>query len=280
HARGEIKRFAKSFQGANGHEVPKLVAPTGGDGDETPEQAPAEDEVLATKAVADQARDRRAGGIDPHERGADEAKLHFVEAEFLLQLREYREDRLSISIIEEADQPEHRHNPPFVGASMGSRNHFSHRREIRFRKSRIPAPQLATRYRFTMTTRKPMWSSLAVGCLWLVILFATPLRDRLGLRAAPESRRLAERRCQTARRCWRASADPTMRRRRVGWPPDAMPPDFPPVRQCCQKRRASFPVGGPATGRRHVARPVPCGCQSHDFDDPPERQPLHRCPSS
>src|ERR1041385_1861650 len=104
--------------------MPEFVAPTRGEGDEAPEQAASKDQILATKAVADQARDRRAGGIDPHERGADESQLHFVEAEFLLQYREYGEDRLAVRIIEEADQPEHRHDPPLVGASMRSRNHF------------------------------------------------------------------------------------------------------------------------------------------------------------
>ena len=50
--RPEIKRFAETLERADGGEVPELRAPGRGHGDETPEQAAAKDEVLASQAVA------------------------------------------------------------------------------------------------------------------------------------------------------------------------------------------------------------------------------------
>src|SRR6266545_4644048 len=94
HAGREIERLAKPFQRPHGDEMPELVTPPGGRRDEAPEQATAQDKVFAPKAVRDIARKWRAAGINPHERGADQAKLHFIEAKFLFEFREDRENGL------------------------------------------------------------------------------------------------------------------------------------------------------------------------------------------
>src|SRR2546422_11681294 len=91
-----------------------LRAPTCRDCDEAPKQTAAEDEVLATKTVADDARQRRTRSINPHEGRADEAKLDLVEAELFLELGEHGGDGLAVGVIEEANEPEHQHHPPFV----------------------------------------------------------------------------------------------------------------------------------------------------------------------
>src|SRR5260221_2062552 len=114
HRGGKIKRLAESFQSADGDEVPKFAAPTGHDRDATPEQAAAQDQILALDSVADEPGERGAERIDPHEGGADQAQMNFVIAEFLLEFWEDGKDGLPVGIIEEADKPEHAHHPPFV----------------------------------------------------------------------------------------------------------------------------------------------------------------------
>ena len=114
HRRWKIKRLAKAFESADGDEVPELRAPSGGDGDEAPEDAAAEDQVDALDAVGDESSERGPGGINPHERRADEAELEFVEAKLLLEEREHRRDRLPVGVVEEAHHPQHRHHLPAV----------------------------------------------------------------------------------------------------------------------------------------------------------------------
>ena len=105
HAGGEIKCFAETFHRTDSDELPELAAPTGCDGDKAPEQAAAENEVFAPKAVANVPRERCAAGIHPHERGTDKAQLNFVKTEFLLELREYGVNGLAIRVVEKANEP-------------------------------------------------------------------------------------------------------------------------------------------------------------------------------
>src|SRR5438093_13788025 len=77
-----------------------LRAPTCRDCDEAPKQTAAEDEVLATKTVADDARQWRTRGINPHEGRGDETKLHLVEAELFLELGEHGGNGLAVGVIE------------------------------------------------------------------------------------------------------------------------------------------------------------------------------------
>src|SRR5438045_8350479 len=95
--------------------MPKLRAPAGGHRDEAPEKAAAQNEVLAAKPIANEASERRAESIDPHECRADESELHFIEPKFAFQFWKDGKDRLPIGVVEEANEPEHEHNPPFVG---------------------------------------------------------------------------------------------------------------------------------------------------------------------
>src|SRR5438445_371215 len=105
------------------HPGADLRAPPCRDRDEAPKQTTAEDEVLATKTVADDARQRRTRGINPHESRADEAKLHLVETELFLELGEHGGNGLAVSVIEEANEPEHHYHPPFVRVAAACRFH-------------------------------------------------------------------------------------------------------------------------------------------------------------
>src|SRR5688500_2671916 len=117
HAGREIEGLAEALQGADRNEVPQFIAPTRGTRDETPEQTTAKNEVLARKAIANQTGQRRGCRVNPHESRTDKAKLHLVEAKLLFELRKYGEDGLPIRVIEKADEPQHRDDPPFVIAA-------------------------------------------------------------------------------------------------------------------------------------------------------------------
>ena len=95
-------------------EMPEPGAPSGRDRHQAPEEAAAEVQCLAAKAVADKPGQRRPGGVDPHERRADQALLSLVEAELALEDGEDGEDGLAVGVVEEADAPEHADDEPFV----------------------------------------------------------------------------------------------------------------------------------------------------------------------
>ena len=120
HAGGKIECFAEALERADGHKMPQFRARTRSDGYCAPEQAAAQDEVFAPEMVANESCERRPRGIDPHEGGADEAELDFVEGELLFQPGEDRENGLPICVVEKADEPKHGDNPPFVGAGQGT----------------------------------------------------------------------------------------------------------------------------------------------------------------
>ena len=114
HRRWKIKCFAEAFESADGDKLPELRAPGGGDGDKAPEDAAAEDQVDTFDAVGDEAGERSPGGVDPHERRADEAELKLVEAKLFLEEGKDGIDRLSVGVVEKAHQPQHRHHLPAV----------------------------------------------------------------------------------------------------------------------------------------------------------------------
>ena len=87
----------------------------GGDG---PEDERAEDDGLAWEAVAEPSGEGAEEGVDHHEGCADDAKLDVGEAELLLDEREDGEDGLAVRVVEEADEPQHGDDQPFVGGAL------------------------------------------------------------------------------------------------------------------------------------------------------------------
>ncbi len=114
HGGGEVKRLAETFERANGDEVPEFSAPARHHRDEAPEEASAEDQVFAPRPVGDVSGHRCAESVDPHERRPDQAELGFGEVKFALELWEDGENRLPIAVVEEANEPEHADDEPFV----------------------------------------------------------------------------------------------------------------------------------------------------------------------
>src|SRR5258706_7308434 len=100
HRSREVKRFAKSFERAHGDKMPEPGTPASGHGNEAPEKAAAQDEVLAAKSITDKPRERRAKRIHPHECRADETELHFIEREFVLEFWKDGKDGLAIGVVE------------------------------------------------------------------------------------------------------------------------------------------------------------------------------------
>src|SRR5207253_7193308 len=52
--------------------------------------------------------------VHPHERRPDQTELPFFEMKFRLQDREHGKDGLPVRVVEEADQPEHADDRPFI----------------------------------------------------------------------------------------------------------------------------------------------------------------------
>src|SRR5690606_37828702 len=69
---------------------------------------------LAVQPVADQPGNRTEGRVDPHEGARDDAELHVAEPHLLAQQWEDGEDRLAVRVVEEADQPQHPYDRPWI----------------------------------------------------------------------------------------------------------------------------------------------------------------------
>ena len=110
----KVESLAQSLECPDSHEMPEPTAPSGGDRDKTPEQASAKDQVLASKAVADESGEGRSSRVHPHERGSDPSELGIAESELLLERFGHRADGLPVGVVEEANAPEHEDDPPGI----------------------------------------------------------------------------------------------------------------------------------------------------------------------
>src|SRR5262249_10540984 len=114
HRGREVERFAEAFQRATDYQMRVVLREGRGDCDERPEDQTAQDERLAPEAVANESGQGRGPRVDPHKRRPDDAELRAGQPHLAFDRLEDREDRLAVSVIEEADEPEHRHDEPFV----------------------------------------------------------------------------------------------------------------------------------------------------------------------
>jgi hypothetical protein len=117
HRRRKIKGLSEPFERAADHQVRVLRGESGRHRDERPEDEAADDDRLARDTVADDAGKRRRGGVHPHERRPDHAKLHIGQPHLCLEQRKHRVDRLAVGVVEEADEPQERDDGPFVHAT-------------------------------------------------------------------------------------------------------------------------------------------------------------------
>jgi len=83
------------------------------------------DKKRLREAIADHARERRGGGVHPHERRADDTELHVGQAHLRLQQRKDRIDRLPVRVVEEADQPQQGDSGPFVHGAVSYPGSFT-----------------------------------------------------------------------------------------------------------------------------------------------------------
>ena len=114
HGGGEVEGFAQAFQPPEDDEVRVLRGEGGSDRDQRPGDKAAEDNGFAGEAVADPTGEWAGGGVDPGEGAAHDAELDIGQIHLAAEQGENGEDGLAVRVIEETDEPQHGHQPPFV----------------------------------------------------------------------------------------------------------------------------------------------------------------------